>query len=128
MLTKTELIALVNKTFPEHWQWVIENNSRSHPPKFENIPILLSVVVGEVTHEYGTEADITAHFQKQDGTKYELKGAYFENHHDSGVLFSSRAGTNWGTVEECTLNHLFGNLLYEDGGGREFEDWKRLPD
>jgi len=125
-LGKAALIARANEVFPTHWQWVVENN-RPRPPEYKEIPHLLGVTVGAITHHFGTEAELTAKFKKPDGSEYELKGSYVQNHHDSQVLFTSK-GIGWGTVEESILNHLICNLLYEEGGGRELGDWLKLPD
>ncbi len=121
--TKSALIAKVNAEFPETWQWVIENNPKTHPPKFDSYPALVSVVVGEITHAHGTEADIIACFKKADGVEYQLKGVFIDNDFGSEVFFTDRRG-NWGTVEEQIVEHLFGNELCE--AGFDFLDWKNL--
>lgn len=125
-LGRTALIARVNEAFPTHWQWVVENN-HPRPPEYNEIPQLLGVEVGEITHEYGTEAEVVAQFRGSNGSEYKLRGSYLENHHDQRTIFTSK-GVGWGTVEESILNYLLCDLLYEEGGGREFEDWLKLPE
>ncbi len=111
MPTKTELIAQVNREFPTYY------------PSSVAYPTLVSVTVGDVSHEYGTEADLSARFLRADGTEYELRGAYFRNHHGSEIELRHADG------EKEMLSFLFGeifcgNATYSTG----VERWKVLTE
>lgn len=128
MPTKTELIAQVNQEFPRDWPKIVEMNPRSRLPNWTTFTTLVTLDTGEVSHEYGTEVEINARFQKASEEPYELRGMFFQNHHDSGVHFTSNPGAFPGTQEEAILSHLFGNIFYGNGGPTGPELWKSLAD
>lgn len=121
--TKAELIARANNEFPDFWQWVREHNTPK-PPKFDIIPQLLDITIGDITHNFGTEAGLTARFKKADGSEYELQGAYLDNDFGSEVLFTSNP-RGWGTVEEQLVKNLLCNI-FDEAGGREIAEWSSL--
>ncbi len=116
METKAELIAQTNKDFPKAY------------PDRKSPPTLTSVTVGDVSHEYGTEADLTARFKKADGVEYELRGAYLHGHHGSDISFTSTNFDAPKTDEEELVSYLFGELFCGDGRNTGPEKWQNLPD
>jgi hypothetical protein len=126
MKTKTEILAMANAELAIHYNWIRDHNPTLRLPALVDPPTVTRVILGEISHRYGTEADLTLSLRFADGRELQAHGAYFDNHHGSESHFTSLPSPTKEYMEAFVTN-LFGNIAFEEGV-EEFTDWDRVPD
>ncbi|MDO8469879.1 MAG: hypothetical protein Q7S84_02545 [bacterium] len=125
MKTKSELLKKANEEFPAYWKFLREANPHMRLPARETFPTVLGMTVGEITHEYGTEASLVLEVKTEEGETLQLTGASFENHHDTTCEFTRDSKELKQFADEFASNLIF-NIMCEER--IELAAWQGLPD
>jgi hypothetical protein len=123
--SKTEILDRANREFSEHWKFLRKANPRMRLPDRETFPTVSNMTIGEISHEFGTEAELTLEIKTEEGEVLQLKGACFDSHHDSSCEFVGIPRDLKEFADAFALNLLF-NILCEER--LELEDWQNLPE
>ena len=125
MKTKSELLKQANEEFPEQWKFLREADPRRRLPARETFPTVLSMTVGEITHEYGTETSLVLEVKTEEGAVLQLNGASFESHHNSTCEFT-RVPEELRQFADAFTSNLIFNIMPEEG--IEIAAWQGLSD
>ena len=125
MKTKSELLKKANESFLEHWEFLREANPGMKLPVCKTFPRVPKITVSDITHNYGTESPRTLEVKVENGEVLQLKGASFENHHNSSCEITAPTKELKQFTEIFADNFLF-NLLYEEGV--KITEWQSLQD
>jgi len=124
MKTKKDWLKEANDEFPAQWAFLCQTDLKMRAMNLATFPTVTKMVVGEITHEFGTETDLTLTVMTEDSREVELHGVAFDSDADTTCVMVANDPVLDVIAKEFVINFVF-NLLY---GNLELADWNDLPD